>query len=310
MKLNYLCILTILILCPTSSLISQTMTIKLWPSGAPGSISDRSYHEDTVYTESGLPRVRHVTDPEMTAFLPEKKDVPVPAVIICPGGGYARLAIDHEGMDVARWFSSIGVAGFVLKYRLPSDTIMKQKSIGPLQDIQEAIRIVRRRAIEWGINPGEIGVAGFSAGGHLAGSASTLYNEKTAPAADTVGARPDFSIIVYGVLSMKQGMTHGGSRKNLLGTDPDTSLVTKFSAEENVTSKTPPAFIVHAANDPSVPVASSLAYFTALKKASVPAELHVYQTGGHGFGLAPHGGTESGWPEACRAWLIARKILK
>ncbi len=310
MKSQVLFIAMLVIAFTCATLDAQPIHVRIWPGKPPGSIANPAYPEDTVFTEKGLPRVRHVTDPELVFYFPPGKHQDLPAVIVCPGGSYARLAIDHEGHAVAQWLAGIGVAGIVLKYRLPSDTIMTNKSIGPLQDVQEAIRIVRRRSSEWGINPAKVGVMGFSAGGHLAGSASTLYDYRTYEPSDSTSARPDFSILVYGVLSMKDGCTHADSRKNLLGSHPDSALVKLFSAEENVTPNTPPAFIVHAANDPSVPVASSIRYFSALKTASVPAELHVYQTGGHGFGLGTMGGTESEWSEAFRKWLKARSILK
>ncbi len=305
---NFLpCIFILSILTCMNSLPAQPIHVILWPSSPPGSIPNPSFVQDTVYTETGLPRVRHVTEPDIEIYLPPGREGTVPAVIICPGGGYVRLAMGHEGTEVAEWLNQIGAAGIVLKYRLPSDTIMKNKSIGPLQDMLQAIRIVRRRSAEWRIDPGRIGVMGFSAGGHLAGSASTLYK---LPTDDTTSARPDFSILIYGALSMESGPAHGGSREKLLGEDPDPALVKMFSAEENVTAETPPAFIVHSENDPSVPVASSIAYFTALKKCAVPAELHIYERGGHGYGLAKKGGTESGWPEACRRWMVERGILR
>jgi acetyl esterase/lipase len=225
------------------------------------------------------------------------------AVIICPGGGYTRLAIGHEGHDVAKWFNQSGVVGIVLKYRLPSDQIMKNKSVGPLQDAQEAIRIVRRRAKEWNIDPNKIGIMGFSAGGHLAGSVSTLYGYHTYEPTDTVSARPDFSCLIYGVLSMRDTYAHSNSKKNLLGEHPDTALVERFSPECQVNEKTPPAFIVHASNDSTVPALASVQYYSVLRKHSVPAELHIYETGGHGFGLARNKNTESEWPQACLNWM-------
>jgi acetyl esterase/lipase len=288
---------------------AQPTILKVWTQGVPGAIADPNYHEDTVYTETGLPRIRHVTDPELYVFFPPKDSSVHTAVIICPGGAYARLAIDHEGIDAAKWLTHFGITGIVLKYRLPSDTIMKEKSIGPLQDVQEAIRIVRRKSVEWNLDPREIGVMGFSAGGHLAATASTLYGKKTYDATDTTSARPDFSILIYGVISMQNKFGHEGSRKNLLGTHPDSAFVDLFSAELQVDAETPPAFIVHSANDPTVPVASSIAYFSALKKYSIPAELHIYETGGHGYGITGKGGTESHWTDACLNWMKAHGYI-
>ncbi len=290
-------------------LYPQPVVVKVWPHGAPGAIQNASYHEDTVFTETGAPRIRHVTDPALYVYIPANKQATHTAVIICPGGSYMRLAMDHEGYDVARSFQRSGIAAIVLKYRLPADEIMKDKSIGPLQDVQEAIRIVRRRASEWNIDPHRIGVMGFSAGGHLAGSASTLFDRRTYDPVDTASARPDFSVLIYGVLSMHDGVTHANSRTNLLGEHPDSAKVRLFSAEDQVTAGTPPAFLVHSANDPTVPVAGTVAYFSALKKHSIPAEMHIYETGGHGYGLGKLNGTESAWPEACREWMKMHGFL-
>lgn len=298
-----------LLLCWAST-PAQTFVVKVWPAGAPGSVSSDSYHQDTVVTETGAPRVQHVTEPELYVYLPQKEHSASTAVVICPGGGYIRLALDHEGHEVAKWFTESGVAGIVLKYRLPSDQIMQNKSVGPLQDVQEAIRIVRRRASEWNINPNKVGIMGFSAGGHLAASASTLYWYKANDKADTISARPDFSLLIYSAISMRDKMTHRGSRLSLLGEHPDSALVNLFSGELHVNDKTPPAFLVHSADDPAVPVTNSILYFSALQRNSIPAELHIYETGGHGYGLATdRHGTESGWPEACKRWMRSRTLL-
>lgn len=293
------------IVLAVSAAFAQPPVIKVWQNGAPGSHANPAYREDTLFLDGGRPRIYRVTDPELTAFFPANDRSAHSAVVVCPGGGYVRLAMDHEGYDIARWLAESGVTAFLLKYRLPSDTIMDDKSVGPLQDVQEAIRIVRRRAVEWGIDPARIGVMGFSSGGHLAGSASTLYGKKVYDN-EAISARPDFSVLIYGALSMQESIAHSGSRKRLLGEHPDTALVNEFSAECRVTAQTPPAFIVHAANDSTVPVANSIAYFSALKRNGVPAELHLYEKGGHGFGLAKGRGTASGWPDACIAWLRER----
>jgi acetyl esterase/lipase len=283
-------------------LYAQNHTLKVWPEKIPGSKVAEGYKEETMM-DDGRPRISKVTDPELIVYLPEKEKANGTAVVICPGGGYGRLAIDHEGWDVAKWFNKRGVAGIVLKYRLPSDAIMSDKSIGPLQDVQEAIRIVRRKAAEWNIDPGKVGVMGFSAGGHLAGTASTMYNEKVYTVNDGISARPDFSILMYGVLSMEEDITHKGSLENLLGKNPSKEMQNKFSNELHVTKETPPAFLVHSEDDGAVPVENSIRYFQALKKNSVPGELHIYEKGGHGYGLAIGRGTESQWPVACETWL-------
>lgn len=297
-----------LLLLLTINLSAQNMVVKLWNQGAPDAKADSSYKETTTM-DHNRPRISKVTDPEILVYLPDKLLANGTAVVICPGGAYARLAIDHEGWDVAKWFNSLGIAGIVLKYRLPSDAIMEEKTIGPLQDVQEAIRIVRRNAKEWNIKPNQIGVMGFSAGGHLAGTASTMYNEKVYSPTDTVSARPDFSILIYGVLSM-QSITHSVSKKNLLGENPSKELIDKFSNELHVNPKTPPAFLVHAQDDKSVPVENSIRYYQALVRNNIPGELHIYEKGGHGFGMAlDHKTSESSWTEACVRWLKNRGLL-
>ncbi len=288
---------------------AQTTTVKVWPQGPPGAKADPSYREETIL-DQGKPRVARVTDPVLLVYLPALEKRNGSAVVICPGGGYIRLAVDHEGYDIAAWLNEMGVAGIVLKYRLPSDTIMENKSAGPLQDAQEAIRTVRRRAQEWHIDPDRIGIIGFSAGGHLAATASTHFNDQVYTPADATSARPDFSILLYPVISMQPPNVHMGSRNNLLGLSPSQVLIESFSNELRVTPKTPPAFIVHSADDPAVPAGNSISYFQALLKNKVPAEMHVYQEGGHGYGLAKGRGTESGWPDACRAWLKQMGLLE
>lgn len=298
-----------LLMLTTSFAHAQNMTIKVWSDKIPGAIVNKDYQEQTIKTDTGKPRISKVTDPEILVYLPEKSKANGTAVVVCPGGGYGVLAIDHEGWEIAKWFNDMGVVAIALKYRLPSDLIMENKNIGPLQDVQEAIRMVRRHAEKWNIKPDQIGIMGFSAGGHLAGTASTMYNEKVYEQKDVVSARPDFSILVYGVLSMQTDFTHKGSQRNLLGENPSQSLIDKFSNELHIDSKTPPAFLVHATNDGAVPVENSIRYYQALKKNGVSCEMHIYETGGHGFGLARNGGTESNWPEACKQWLLKEKLL-
>ena len=281
---------------------AQEKIIKVWPGKIPGAIENSVYKEEDLTNESGVYRISKVTDPTLTVFAPPKEKANGTAIIICPGGGYEHLAYAHEGVATAKWLNEIGITAFILKYRLPSDLIMKDKSVGPLQDAQEAMRIVRRNAKEWNINPDKIGVIGFSAGGHLASTLCTHYNDEVYNA-DTTSARPDFSILLYPVISMKPDITHKGSRKNLLGSNPTKTEIENFSNDLQVNKNTPPAFIVLAENDKSVPVQNSINYFLALKKFNIPAELHIFQTGGHGFGLGKKGETESYWPEVCKNWL-------
>ncbi|MDP4223419.1 MAG: family 20 glycosylhydrolase [Bacteroidota bacterium] len=279
--------------------------IKLWPEGVPGSKIDPAYEEKITTTDGRITRCENVVNPDLTVYLPIPEKATGTAVLICPGGGYGMLAFDHEGNAIARWLNDNGIAGIILKYRLPSEQIMKDKTIGPLQDAQEAMRIIRRNAAAWKINPNRIGVIGFSAGGHLASTLSTHYAEKVYDVKDNTSARPDFSLLIYPVVSFDETITHMGSRNNLIGTSPSEELIKHFSNELQITPETPPAFLVHSADDKAVPVMNSIRYFEGLQKNNIPAEIHIFQKGGHGYGLAPQGGTESSWPSLCMKWLKA-----
>jgi acetyl esterase/lipase len=302
MKLIYRFLVIVLFLSINTFSFAQTEVIDIWNGKVPGSIQNDTVKENIIYTKPGAARIRDVTDPTLTVFKPAEGTANGTAIIICPGGGYIRLALKEEGTDVAKLLNQSGITAYVLKYRLPDDLIMKDKSIGPLQDAQESIRIVRRNSAKWGINPNKIGIMGFSAGGHLASSASTHYNDKVYES-DSTSSRPDFSILIYPVISMQKDTTHAGSRESLLGKNPSQKLVEHFSNELHVNAKTPPAFIVCAENDKAVPIENSIQYFLALKRFDIPSELHIYEKGGHGFGLAKNGGTESNWPEACIRWM-------
>jgi len=283
---------------------AQQETVKVWQDEIPGSINDPDYKMEMVNIKENMVRIYRVTDPTLDLYLAPQEKANRTAIIICPGGGYRRLAADKEGHDVSLWLNKHGISAFVLKYRLPSDKIMKDKSIGPLQDVQEAIRLVRRNAEKWNIDPNKIGVMGFSAGGHLASTVSTHFAEDVYPAKDTTSARPDFSILIYPVISMDENISHQGSRNLLLGENPTEKLIKRFSNELQVSADTPPTFLVHSMDDGAVPVENSLKYALALKKHSVAAEVHIYEKGGHGFGMAINNkSTESNWPESCLSWL-------
>jgi acetyl esterase/lipase len=282
---------------------AQNPVLKVWPSGAPGSVKNENYSEKSTVTGEIVSHYEKVTDPTITVFLPSAEKATGTAVLICPGGGYGGLAFDHEGYAIARWLNNNGIAGIILKYRLPSDEIMKDKSVGPLQDAQESIRIIRRNALQWRIDPWKIGVIGFSAGGHLASTLSTHFAEKVYTVKDTTSARPDFSLLIYPVISFDSTFTHAGSRRNLIGASPSEDAVRHFSNELMITDKTPPAFLVHSADDKVVPVKNSIVYFEGLVRYNIPAELHVFQKGGHGYGLAINSGTQSAWPDLCLRWL-------
>jgi acetyl esterase/lipase len=287
----------------------QKSVLKVWPDGVPGSIKNESYSEKTTEANGIINHYEKVTEPTVTVFLPPAEKVTGAAVLICPGGGYTALAFDHEGFAIARWLNDNGAAGIILKYRLPSDLIMKDKSVGPLQDVQEAIRIIRRHAAEWKINPRKVGVIGFSAGGHLASTLSTHFDESVYETKDTTSARPDFSLLIYPVISFDASFTHMGSRNNLIGKNPSDDAVRHFSNELQITEKTPPSFLVHSADDKTVPVKNSLVYFEGLVKNNIPAEMHVFQKGGHGYGLAINRGTESSWPGLCIKWMKTQGLL-
>ena len=284
---------------------AQQKIMDVWPGGIPGLVLNDSYVEKSTISEGSITRFEKTTNPMLYIFLPPKEKATGTAVLICPGGGYAALAFGHEGNAIASWLNDNGIAGIILKYRLPSDLIMKDKSIGPLQDAQEAMRIIRRNAAMWNIDPKKVGVIGFSAGGHLASTLSTHYNEKVYDVSDTVSARPDFSLLIYPVITMDSSFTHEGTRRNLIGDNPSSETIRRFSNEFQVNEKTPPAFMVHSADDKTVPVKNSIVYFGQLVKYNIPSELHIFQKGGHGYGLGGGRDTQSAWPSLCINWLKA-----
>jgi acetyl esterase/lipase len=284
---------------------AQSEIVPVWESAIPGEIRNKEYNEKDVFKDGELQNTSKVVTPTLSVYLPEGVKANGTAVLILPGGGYGHLSMLKEGKKIAQWLNSMGITAFVLKYRLPSDVIMKNKTTGPFHDAQESMKIIRRNAVKWGIDPQKVGVIGFSAGGHLAATLSTHLKE--APQ-DTVSSRPDFSLLIYPVISMKSEITHKGSRLNLLGENPQRELIDKFSNELRVTPATPPTFIVHAADDLSVPAENSLNYFLALRNNHVPAELHIYEKGGHGFGLGIEG-QDAYWPVACATWLKVNAYL-
>lgn len=301
-------VLGLMFLVNAFSGFSQNQEISLWQN-IPEAIKSTDYKEEITKDEEGVIRgLSKVSQPTLTVFLADQSSSNGTAVIICPGGGYLHLAINKEGYKIAKWFNSFGISAFVLKYRLPSDLIMSNKSIGPLQDAQEAIRMVRRNASKWHLDPNKIGIMGFSAGGHLAATASTQYAEKVYDSKDEVSARPDFSILIYPVISMQDGITHSGSKKYLLGENATSEMVEKFSNEKRVDDKTPKAFLVHATDDKVVPVENSINYYLALKQNKIPVEMHIYENGGHGFGLGVQG-TNVNWSKACENWLFTNGFL-
>ncbi len=279
--------------------------ITLWPEGKMPLAIDNPPAE--VINQRG--HVQYVSVPAMYYCPAQGQQVSDACVIVCPGGGYGINAFVHEGMNTADYLTARGVHVFVLKYRHAP-----YLAPAPLADVQRAVRLVRRDAAKYGINPNRIGIMGYSAGGHLAASASTLYNEKVYELDDdkNISARPDYSILIYPVITMGE-KTHGGSRKNLLGDNPDETLIEKYSCEKQVTSDTPPTFMVHSSDDGAVPVANSIMYYQALIANKVEAELHIFNTGGHGYSIAGKPGeTNEHWTQALDNWgkSLAKKQTK
>ena len=226
---------------------------------------------------------RGVTKPTLEIYLPDKEKTTGTAVIIIPGGSYAVVVYQGEGISTAKQFAKNGIVAFVLKYRLPDDSIMQNKTIGPLQDAQQAIKFVRENAGKWGVDINKVGIVGFSAGGHLASTAATHFQKAMIENKSNTNLRPDFQVVVYPVISMQDSLTHRDSRNNLLGKNPSRELTDQYSNELQVTANTPPTYITHAADDNVVDVDNSIRYFEALRHNKVPVEMHIYPSGGHGF---------------------------
>jgi acetyl esterase/lipase len=258
--------------------------------------------------DMGNGRVAGITNPQLIVYLPSKADSNKAAVIICPGGSYSRLAMDHEGHEVAKTLNAHGIAAFVLKYRIPNDAVMTNKQIVPLQDAERAIQLIREKANEWNINPNNIGIMGFSAGGHLASTLGTHFNEVVIDNKNNIPLRPDFLILGYPVISFDKSIAHLDSRKNLIGQNPTPELVDHFSNELQVTPQTPITFIVHASDDGGVLVENSIRFYQALQKNKVPAEIHIYEKGGHGFGLHNKTTTDE-WFDRLIDWMKMNKII-
>ena len=288
---KHLVVLGILaLICPSG--FSQEKII-LWPNGAPGAKGTEEKDQ-----------------PSLTAYLPSAEKATGTAIIICPGGGYGHLAVGHEGEEIGQWLNSFGVAGFVLRYRLAPN----YQHPSPMLDVQRGLRTVRARAAQWKIDPAKIGVLGFSAGGHLASTATTHFDDGDASAVDPidqVSCRPDFAILCYPVISFTdETVMHWGSRNNLIGKEPSQELIESLSNEKQVTSKTPPVFLWHTSEDKGVPPGNSTLFYQACIKAGVPAELHIYEKGPHGIGLAKKFPGADQWPVQCEAWLRGRSLLK
>lgn len=288
--------------------MAQTTTLPLWPAGKVPNFQKTDEVEITESTD--IVRISKVQTPDMAVFLPSKKTATGQAVIICPGGGYAYLSYNWEGTDIAKLLNAKGIAAIVLKYRLPNSKSNITSYLSPLMDAKRAIRMVRSYADQWNIKKDNIGIMGFSAGGHLASTLATHFDEGDKTAKDSVeqqSSRPDFAVLIYPVISMNPQITHMGSHNNLLGSHPDSALTNLYSNELQVTAQTPPTFLVHATDDKTVPVENSLLFYQALKNHNVSAEMHIFPKGGHGFGLGLGKGYLETWPDLLVEWMRSLK---
>ena len=273
-------ILSIICLLVSSSVYAQQVVL-LYGDSVPNSIPSKI--QEATSESGGIKRVGQVTNPSMNVYMPEKGKSNGSAVIIFPGGGYQYEAYEIEGTWIAEAFVKHGTTGIVVRYRLPSDSTMRDKSIGPVQDAQQAVKVVRQHAIEWNLDTTKIGIMGFSAGGHLASTAGTHFDTAFVPNEENINLRPDFMILIYPVISMTDKLTHAGSRKALLGDNPSQSQIDFFSNELHVTDQTPPTYLMHAGDDKTVDPDNSISFYEALRHHNVPAELVVIPKGGHGF---------------------------
>jgi acetyl esterase/lipase len=284
---------------------AQSITeMPLYKNKVPNSTNAPNKETTTVGNDK-VTRIAKVSVPAITMYKPAEQNGM--SVIICPGGAYGILAWDKEGTKVAEEFNKWGVTAFVLKYRLPDDTTMIDRSLAPLQDAQQAVRMIRSNAMQWGIDKNRIGIMGFSAGGHLASTAATHFTfNADAANTDTTSVRPDFAILLYPVISFDSVITHKGSRNNLVGANASIEKIKFFSNELQVSANTPPVFLVHAGDDGGVPVENSIRFYQACIKNKVPAEMHLYPKGGHGFGLINKTTTDN-WMERLHNWLSSVK---
>ena len=287
---------------------TQDVRMPLYPANAIPNYQKTSEVEKRDTT--GTLRISLVQQPDIAVYLPTRGIATGQAVVICPGGGYGILAYDKEGTDFAKWLNSKGIAAIVLKYRLPNSRSNIVPHQSPLLDAKRAIRLVRANASMWNIQKDKVGVIGFSAGGHLASTLGTHFDAGNPSAADSVerySSRPDFMILAYPVITMSKPYMHVGSRNNLIGANPTEELANLYSNDLQVTKETPPTFIVHATDDGGVPVENALSFYQALKTNGVPAEMHIYPKGGHGFGLATGRGYLETWTDRLSDWLKTMK---
>ena len=297
--------ITIILLVLVFSKIQGQQKLLLWSNdNVPN--QNKSDEKEKV-SETNIIRISNVQYPSIEVYLPSKSIRTGKAIVICPGGGYAILAYDWEGTDFAKLLNAEGIAAFVLKYRLPISSSIIDPKWAPLQDAQQAIRLIRSNAKNWDVNPNQIGIMGFSAGGHLASTLGTNYNKKTLADSNNplghLSARPDFMALIYPVITFDKNYYHGGSKNNLIGKKASVKLIKEFSNDLQVNSNTPPTFLIHSANDKGVPIENSLLFYKALIKNDVSAEMHLYPKGGHGYGLAKGKGSLEDWPQMLLKWI-------
>ena len=293
----------ILVLMITNLTIAQDTIIPLWPKDKIPNRIESNEKEEARY--EGILIIGKVQEPTIEVYLPAASNATGEAVVIFPGGGYSILAYDWEGTDIAKFLNGKGIAGIVVKYRLPSDKSQTDKHNVPLIDAQRAVRLTRSMASDFNIETNKVGILGFSAGGHLTATLGTHFEEKvyqSVDAVDALSARPDFMALGYPVISFGP-KTHSGSKKNLIGENPNSEMEDYFSNEKQVTTNTPPTFLFHSGNDEAVPVENSLLFYQALKDKGVSATMHIYPTGGHGFSLALKDDHVKDWTSHLIAWM-------
>lgn len=295
-------LLTSLFIIAALSLAAQKVIAVYGDGKIPGAIACNKNESHIVNPSNNRESVSDVVEPSLTVYQPAVMNAARSAVIICPGGGYIHLAMTHEGYDVAAELNKAGMTAFVLKYRLPNDSCMEHKETAPLQDIQQAIILIKSHAADWGIDSSKVGVLGFSAGGHLASTAATHFTNSIASNPLRISVRPAFAVLIYPVISFSNELAHAGSKEKLLGKNPTEEMVNLFSNEKQVTPQTPPCFLVHAADDKTVPVKNSIRFYEALLENKVKGSLLIWQSGGHGFGLI-NPDTKETWISNAVSWL-------
>ena len=302
-------LLLLLLLLSFITAFSQSQILPIWPEGIP---CENDLEMEVVMRDDIGRVINKVHTPEIEVFLPPAYRANGTGVVICPGGGYRILAYDWEGVEMAKWLNTLGIAAFVLKYRLPHWETDECRETVAIMDAQRAIRMVRSKAEMWNLDKDRIGIMGFSAGGHLASTAATHFDKGKPNASlevEKFSCRPDFAILMYPVITMDTSFTHMGSRNNLIGNTPTAERTAYFSNEDRITKDTPPTLLIHANDDEAVEPENSVSFYLALREAGVPAALHIYEGGGHGFSFGEGRGSVVQWTEACEGWLRDRGLL-